>query len=305
MGLQAAIGVGAALAAAVAGTLGLAGCTGAGGENAPGAPAALPDGVTVDVYQTRTDLPARRLEIAVANAGTEALTVTSAELVSAQFAGPAVWHARPGGTVVHAGFAVDLPVELPGPACDDPAPAAAVRLGFTTADGATGTAELPAVDRYDRLPDMRAEECFGVAVAKVAAMTIDGPVRVGEVDGAPTAFVAVAIEPTGAEDAFTIDALEDTVLLALRSPDGAAAESLPLGLRVAGTDAPSVLEIPIAPARCDAHAVAEDKQGTIFLLEATAPDGAAGLVRIAAAPEARASIYAFYAQACGLPAPVG
>jgi hypothetical protein len=275
--------------------------TGLTGCAAPEAPAALPDGVTVDVYQTRTDLPARKLEISVTNAGPDAITILSAEFASPQFAETAVWSARTGGSVVHAGFAVDLPVQLPGPDCEDAEPTGIVRLGFATADGQTGTAELPAIDRYDRLPVMRAEDCYAASVAEVAVLSIDDPVRIGDIAGAMTAFVHVAVAPTGATGSFTIDAVEDTVLLSLRDSSGDAVDELQLGLRVAGTDAPSVLEIPILPGRCDPHAIAEDKQGTIFILNVTAPDGTQGRIRLAAASPARASIYAFFAEYCGLP----
>ncbi|HWL01814.1 MAG TPA: hypothetical protein VNQ52_05500 [Microbacteriaceae bacterium] len=287
------------LAVALSATL-LASCASAPdtGENAS---VGLPAGVTVDVYQTRTDLPARKLEIAITNASDEDLTVTGAEFASPQFVAPAVWTPRPGGTVIRAGAGVDLPVQLAEPACDEPAPAGLVRIRFTTADGRTGSAELPAVDRYDRLPGMRTEECFAIAVGDVASLTIDEPVRVESAGGALVGLVPVTVSPTGAKATFTIDAIEDTVLLGLSDGRGGALESLPLALEISGSAPPSSFEIPIVPGRCDPHAIAEDKQGTIFILQVTAPDGTTGRMRIAAAPSARASIYEFFAAACGLP----
>lgn len=261
---------------------------------------ALPAGVTVDVYQTRTDLPARKLEIAITNASEADLTITAAAFESPQFAAPAVWTPRPGGTLVHRGAGVDLPVQLPEPACTDPEPVGVVRLGFTTADGRAGSVLLPVVDRYDRLPDMRAEECFAVAITAIADVRIEDPVRVTDVAGALVGLVPVDIVPRGADSAFTIDGVEDTVLLGLWGPAGAA-ERLALGLTVAGTDPATAFEIPIVPGRCDPHAIAEDKQGTVFLLEVTAPDGTSGRMRVPAAPAVRASIYDYFAAACGLP----
>jgi len=264
----------------------------------------LPDGVTVDVYQTRTDLPARKIEIAVTNASEEDITIVAAEFVSTQFALAAVWDARPEGTRVRAGTSVDLPVRLAEPACDDPHPRGLVRIAFSRADGRSGHAELPAVDRYDRLPDMRTQECFAASIGAVATLTIGEPVRVADVGGVSVGYVRVAIAPSGASGTtgtFTIDALEDTVLLGLADGQGAAVEELPLDLRVSSEDPPGAFEIPIVPGRCDPHAIAEDKQGTIFILQVTAPDGTSDRVRIAATPTARASIYAYFAAACGLP----
>lgn len=260
----------------------------------------LPPGVQVDVYQTRTDLPARKLEISIANGGQDDLVIVGAVFDSPQFVEPARWNPRAGGTLVRTGFAVDLPVALPAPACEDPNPVGTIRL-MIDIDGRIGTAEVPVVDRFDRLSEMRAEECYAASVETVAALSIDDPIRIGEIAGAPTGFVPLSIAPTGAEGSFSIDALEDTVLLALRDPTGLAVEELPLGLVVDGADPPSVLEIPILPGRCDPHAIAEDKQGTIFVLDITAPSGETGRVRIATAPTARASIYAFFAEYCGLP----
>lgn len=261
--------------------------------------AVLPTGVTVDVYQTRTDLPARKLEIAIMNAGADDLTITSAAFVSPQFSAPAVWSARPGGTIVHGGFGVDLPVQLPTPACGEPNPVGVVRLAFTTAAGESGDVELPAVDRYDRLPAMRADECFAAAIASVAGLSIRTPPRVELRSGVPVAMIDVTAVPTGADGVIGIDAVRATVLLGIADAGGAATTGATLDVAIAGSDPPTAFSVPIVPGRCDPHAVAEDKQGTIFLFDATAPDGTRRELRIPAASEVRAAIYAYVAEACG------
>lgn len=263
--------------------------------------AELPTGVSIDVYQTRTDPPARQLEIAITNSSDRDLTITAAEFSSPQFVATALWAPRPGGTLIRSGTGVDLPVRLAAPACDDPAPRGIVRITFRTSDGRTGRAELPAVDRYDRLPGMRSEECLAVAVAEVATLSIERPARVESTNGALIAFVPVTVTPTASPGAFTIEHLENTVLLDLSDGHGGALDSLPLGLVARGGAPPSSFDIPIMPGRCDPHAIAEDKQGTIFILQVTAPDGSSGPVRVAATSNARASIYAYIAQACDLP----
>lgn len=282
----------AALVAAVV----LAGCVGDGA-----AVDALPDGVTVDVYQTRTDVPARGLQIAVTNESADDLTIASAELVSSQFAGSAVWSPRPGGTLVRAGTTVDLPVSLPEAACAEPHPAASVRLGFLTASGERGTAILPALDRYERLPAMRAEECLGEAVGGVVRLTIDGPIRIDASGTQPVAFVPVAVTPTGGTGSVTIVAVEDTVLLALSDGAGAPTSRLPLEVRIDANDPPGAFEIPFVPGRCDPHAIAEDKQGTVIVLDARVSTGETGRIRIPASAATRSSIYDYVATTCGMP----
>lgn len=284
-----------AFAAVVAAAL-LTGCAGGGAVLD-----ALPDGVTVDVYQTRTDLPARGLQIAVANESADDLTITSAELESAQFAGSAAWSSRPGGTLVRTGTTVDLPVSLPEAACAQPHPVATVRLGFRTASGDRGIAVLPALDRYERLPAMRAEECLGEAVGGVARLTIDAPIRVDDSGTRPIAFVPVAYTPTGGTGSVTVVAVERTVLLALPDAAGATTPRLPLELRIDAGDAPGEFEIPIVPGRCDPHAIAEDKQGTVLVLEVTVSTGETGRIRIPASAPTRTSIYDYVAATCGMP----
>ena len=261
--------------------------------------AALPDGVTVDVYQTRTDAPARKLEIAITNAGDEDLTIESAEFVSSQFAEPAVWSAREGGTIVRGGFGVDLPVQLPAPACDDEHPLGTVRLRFTTESGQTGSSELPAVDRYDRLPAMRAEECFAASIDAVAGLSIKTLPRIEQRGGIAVALIDVSAEPTGNPGEIRIEGVHATVLLGIADADGGAVTEAPLDVMIAGTDPPTAFSVPIIPGRCDPHAVAEDKQGTIFIFDALAPDGTSSELRIAATSEVRAAIYEYIATTCG------
>jgi hypothetical protein len=58
------------------------------------------------------------------------------------------------------------------------------------------------------------------------------------------------------------------------------------------------VELPILPARCDAHAVQEDKRGTVFrlLVEVGARPGSFDL---AATPEMRGEILGWIAEWCG------
>jgi hypothetical protein len=58
--------------------------------------------------------------------------------------------------------------------------------------------------------------------------------------------------------------------------------------------------ITVRPARCDAHAVAEDKVGTLIPLTLNAA-GQSGVVKVPASATLRAAIYAFVARACGWP----
>ncbi len=55
------------------------------------------------------------------------------------------------------------------------------------------------------------------------------------------------------------------------------------------------------PGRCDAHAVAEDKIGTILPFEIETSDGRQGQLGLAANDTLRAELYDYYSARCGLP----
>lgn len=59
-----------------------------------------------------------------------------------------------------------------------------------------------------------------------------------------------------------------TTLLAPVGPDRGRSARLPIGLDLPGGAAPTVVELPFEPGRCDLHAIAEDKQGTLLRIRA-------------------------------------
>ena len=261
-------------------------------------PPALPEGVWVDVYQTRTDTGNRFLEIAVHNETDEDLEITAARFDSDQFTSPAIW--AKDGTTVRAGATVDLPVALTDPDCATEAPTASVILDFTLADGSSGTAAVEPVDRLGRLPGIRLEDCLAEAVATTAKITL-GPLELTGSGTAVTAVLPVSVTPTGADSTISLEALGSTTLFQYRDPtSGEIVDSLAIDATVAGTGEPVTLAVQPVTNRCDAHAIAEDKRGT-FLPFTVSTDQGDGDVYLPAGDELRQELYAFYAQSCGLP----
>ncbi|HPM50698.1 MAG TPA: hypothetical protein PK282_00555 [Rhodoglobus sp.] len=129
----------AGISAALLAALVLSGCS--------PAPAALPEGVTVSVFQSRFDRGLHQIEIKVSNDTNAAITVTSAALDSTRFAEPAVWD-RP--QRVPSGAARDLRVQLGEPACGTEPARDEVQLEFVLEDGSSGTARLPLADDSNR-----------------------------------------------------------------------------------------------------------------------------------------------------------
>jgi hypothetical protein len=262
-------------------------------------PAALPDGVRIAIYQSRSDVAPRRLEISVTNDGERPLDVTAVRFAAPQFAGPAVWPKD--GTTVHPGTAVDLPVSLPPADCSRKG-ASTVTLRFRGVDGREREATVRPDDRFDRLPALRAEDCLAEAVAALATIGVSGPLRVADVGGVRTVTLDVVVEPTGGGGSLTLDSVAGTTLLAPAAPDtGARLEQTVLATRVDADAGPRIIPLTFVPNRCDAHAIAEDKRGTILPLGVTIGTGARGIVPVAADPETRSALQAFVAEACGLP----
>ena len=85
-------------------------------------------------------------------------------------------------------------------------------------------------------------------------------------DGAGPAVVRLRVEPLGTGERATLQSFSSTVLVTPVDASGARVEVLPIERAIAPGDAAFVLEVPLEPGRCDLHAIAEDKQGTIFRL---------------------------------------
>ncbi len=270
----------AALAAA------LAGC-------AP-TPPALPDGVTVLVYQPRPDVAAGRLAIQVANAGEDAVEVTAARLVSPDFADDVVW---PGDTAtVQPGLRLDLRAPIPGFTCTAE-PHVRAELEVATAAGvATGTVDVD--DPYELVPRLHAEGCVGAAIAEIATLT---PREVVVPAGQEPAVLVVDVAPTGAPGTVEIVGVRGTTLLQ-PADAGVSTPELALGVPLDATG-PHELRVPLLPNRCDAHALAEDKVGTIipFLVDAGTADEPVRWLLILP-DELKSALYGYYSAYCELDA---
>lgn len=255
-------------------------------------PAELPAGVRVDLYQTRLDVADGTVEIAVENGSDAPITVTAATLASEQFADDAVWAARPEGTRIPAGATIDLPVALPAQRCATDAAAHRVRIEATTADGRHVAAVIEAADRYGQLADLRARACTSAALHGVLDLAIDTPPTLGEIAGARVAVLPITVTPTGGDADATILAIHSTVLLDLADPEtGAALTERRIDRTIRGDDEPTVIELPVRPTRCDPHAIAEDKQGTLFTVDVLLPDGETAAIVLPASEATKIALY--------------
>lgn len=250
---------------------------------------APPAPVSVVLVQQRGDVAPRRAQLRVTNTSKAPVTVVSAMLESAALAQPA------GGPTKHPvtiepGRTVDLPVPLDAVRCttEDVSPDAVLSLQGS----ASAEATVPVEDALDVLERATATECDREAVASVASIS-----AVSASAGANgTIDLTLAIDPTGDPDAGRIGliALRGTPLL--RFPSGT--ETM-LDTAVAADDAASTLAVEVVPQRCDAHAIAEDKVGTLFDL-VVGVDGREVVVPLTRTPEVAAALLSATASVCGL-----
>ena len=109
----------------------------------------------------------------------------------------------------------------------------------------------------------------------------------------------LTLTPTGAPGSVSFVGVRSTTLLTVVGMVDVRGETPhpAFPVTVTGTDAPSVLSLVVSPARCDDHAIAEDKRGTIFPLTVDV-GGDRGEIAVAATPELRAELYAYVQASC-------
>jgi hypothetical protein len=258
---------------------------------APGDPT-LADEVTVMVYQPRTDITLGRIAIQVRNGTDAPLEIVGARLQSPDFVADTVW---PNDTAtVPAGLALDLRAPLPEVHCDaETRPTALIEFVI---DGQTGVAEREVADPFELLERLHREACLSDEIAEIATLT---PREVILPDGVAPAILVIDVEPTGAPGVVTIDQVGGTTLLKPTS-GGQARDLVDLGISI-DADGPREVRIAFVPNRCDAHALLEDKVGTIIPLYVSTATSTTERWLMPVADAQRADFYAFFAAYCGLP----
>ncbi|MGX5681375.1 hypothetical protein [Schumannella luteola] len=256
----------------------------------------LPDGISVSVFQTRFDGALRQLEIRVANATDAPLTIESATFESSRFADPVSFDRS---QTVPSGSARDLPVKLGDPECGSAPVRDVVTLRFTRDDGSTGVAAVVLEDT-DIVTAINEKDCLDEAVASHATITPPASAAWTPGAGAP-ARLDFTVTPTDAPGALTIASARDTPLLSLVDASGAHTTELVLDQEIDAGSGSVLLRLEVVPSRCDPHAIAEDKQGTLFPFDVDTSEGRAGRIVVPVSDEVRSSLYEFFADYCGLP----
>ena len=254
----------------------------------PAAPSGLPAGVEVELFQLRSDVAERGAQVRVINDSDTDLVVTSLTFADDWFAGEAV---RDRVSTVPAGRTVDLRFALPESACEDEPDAASRTSQVTLELEGGGTATVDVADPLGFTTLIHEKECLRHDLARVA--TLEWTEFTPSAAPLP-AELQLSITPAGGAETVELVDIQTTNLLQFADEPTPFALALP----ITGTDAASVVPVPLVPLRCDPHAVMEDKRGTVFdvLVEV---DGASGVIEVAAPEAMRGEILRWVADWCG------
>lgn len=249
--------------------------------------------VTAELYRTRSDPARNGIQLSVTNEGDVALTIVGLVLDSPAFASPIE---RDRSTTIPAGSTRDLALTLPAPGCAGGAtmPEAALTVALDT--GETGVVRVTTTDRLGQWEVWHAEACFAAAVADHATLEVR---RAPALDDLAAGVIGLEIVATAHEARVTLVALDDTVLFAVDAATGPPARLTVLPLEITlNKGEVRIVPVRLSAARCDPHAIAEDKQGTLFALELDLGTDR-GVTTIAADDATRAQLYDAFSALCG------
>ncbi|MDQ0756422.1 hypothetical protein [Arthrobacter sp. B3I4] len=277
---------------------------------APSASATPAGPLTAAINQFRDNYSKQIIEIQLTNTTDKTVTVRAAVVQSPLFQAGISWTSAGAGTELPPGQTKSLPALLPPASCPGPRPDASEPA---TAAGATvriqvapeSGAEEPvtaAADPFGVLARNQAELCLAQAAAAVAVfrfspdleVAADGRTGVLRLEIMPRNHAGAAGDgPGDGSGSLTIDSIAGTTLL--EEDPGA---PWPAGLWVHSTGPASTVRLGIRPARCDPHAVAEDKVGTLIPVRVTV-GGREGVLKVDAGTQLRGRLYSFVTSACG------
>lgn len=261
-----------ALVFAALGALALTGCApGSDGSTTGPSRSASDRGLDVELRQNRDQYLAHTAIIRISNTSDEAVVVTSVELAGTAFDGGTI---RDRTSAVPAGQTKDLAVDLPSADCE--VSESEVRAGVVLHLADTSSLvveELP--DPTNALPRIHAADCTASRVASIATVSAVPTIRLEGTGPTTVAVLTISVIPTGAPGTLELVELRSTVLLQPAPPvsGGSAAEAWPLDLVVDASSAPQTVDVRLVPTRCDPHALAEDKVGTLLPLAVRIDDG--------------------------------
>ncbi|MCT9819675.1 hypothetical protein N3K63_05170 [Microbacterium sp. W1N] len=269
----------------------LAGCAATPADSAAAA-RELPAGMSAELIQLRSDVAARQAEVRIVNGTGEPIEVGAVSVADPRFRAPAERVVDRTSTLAP-GATVDVRVQLGAAACGVAAePAATLTLRGARGDEPFA-AVVPIAEAIPFLAALHERECVQEGAERSADIALG--VFTPSDAGAPAAL-ELQVAPRPGDGVLRITGIRETNLLTF---DGVVGGALALDIDQTGADrSAQSVSLPLRPARCDPHAVLEDKRGTVFRLLVEV-DGVAGSFDLAASPELRGELLGWVARWCG------
>jgi hypothetical protein len=275
-----------------------------------------PSEISVEVHQTRSNIATRQLTIGVTNGSSQPIEITSARFRSDQFVSAAVWSKDT--TTIGAGVTADLPVSLPAANCDAKSPSPIIELEYrpvsedaeaeqsVATESVIRSVAVTPVDSLGQLKPLFLADCLVAAAEQVATITANTAPRVSTVHEHPVAELDLTFTPKGGPGSLTVVNARSTTLFTQVDPGSNVLSQIrEVDVEVSAASEPHTITLHLVPSRCDPHAVAEDKLGTVFPLEIslgeegdTSGASLTGTMSVAASTEVRAQLYDFVARTC-------
>ena len=253
--------------------------------------AAMPAGLTAYLDQGRLQRESGEVRIRLVNETDASYTVVRAEISSERFE-QTVWT----GKEIFSNE-VDLEFMLPRAGCG-PRTSADVVLTYRRDGGPLLRSSTVAEDRYHQVSLLMDRDCAQGTLDEAATLTTGEARLVGT--GRNTIFeLPVRLQPTGDRDDVAFGGFTDTVLFA--NVEGSAASGLLRPRPLTSESGEVDVLLRVAPARCDPHALAEDKVGTLFGVVVRAPGLPANATfYLPISDDARALLRSSFGPHCGL-----
>jgi hypothetical protein len=279
----------------------------------------VPDDVaahlSVVVAQGREQYAQREIRLEVTNDSDETMTLLSGALHSDGF-GPShptkegrTLALRPGttravyvglGEATCAGSQAESGAGTPEATPAEGTPSATITLALGEGDDLGPPTDVvvdEVGDPVGHLVRNHEADCAVAAVAAGADLAVDADVPVETRDGELTALVTLRIEPVDGGPEVTLDRIAGTTLMSNPDPSGPSGWS---GEDLAGQRSGEVV-LAVVPARCDVHAVAEDKRGTFLPVSARVDGAVQPTIYVPMPDSARSDFYDFVGDHCAWP----
>ncbi len=250
----------------------------------------MPDGITLLSDQSRLHRKDREIYVRIQNKSDRPIHVEGFTLKSERIT-DVEWT---GDEDIPPGTEADLEYDMPPAKCGTGF-TPTVRLTYRVGDGKLRQSDATAGDRYSNISHAMDRDCAESTLRQAAELKVGDPTIVGT--GPDSVLdLPVTLTPTGERDDVSFGGFGSTILFN-QTDDSPTDVDVPLRK----DDPVAKLHMLVKPARCDGHALADDKVGRLFDVSVRGDDvgeGAAFYLPLTTAQ--RVAFFDFYRSNCGL-----